>query len=55
MKQKKYSYYDKKGNWFSSSNGLDIDSHKKRFGDDITFSVIGLDGKFKKIETSIKL
>lgn len=47
MKPKKFSYYDKNGKWFSSSDGLDIDSHKKRFGDDVTFSVDGLKGKFK--------
>ena len=47
MKPKKFSYYDKNGKWFSSSNGLDIDSHKKRFGDDVTFSVDELKGKFK--------
>lgn len=46
MKQKKYLYYDKNGKWFSSSDTLDIDGHKKRFGNDITFSVIGIDGKF---------
>ena len=49
MKPKKFSYYDKNGKWFSSSNGLDIDSHKKRFGDDVTFSVDGLSGKFNSL------
>ena len=50
MKNEKVYYYDKNGVWFSSSDGFDLDGHKKRFGNDITFSVDGVEGQFNNIE-----
>jgi hypothetical protein len=49
-KYEKISYYDKNWVWFSSSDGFDLEGHKKRFGNDITFSVDGITGQFNNIE-----
>jgi hypothetical protein len=49
-KHKKIAFYDDKGRWFSSSDNLgDVSTHKKRFGNDITFSVEGYEGKFNTV------
>lgn len=42
-------FYDKDGRWFSSCmfNKDNIKRHIDRFGDDITFSVDGYEGKYK--------
>lgn len=47
--EKVYFYKDNK--WFSSSNSIsDVKDHKKRFGDDVEFSVDGYAGRFKTID-----
>ncbi len=47
----KVKFFDKNGKLFSSGNGLSsIEQHKKRFGDNITFSVEGYDGVFKTLD-----
>lgn len=47
----KVRFFDKNGSFFSSGNGLSsIEEHKKRFGDDITFSVEGYDGVFNTLD-----
>lgn len=44
-------YFFKDNKWFSSSNYIsDVEDHKKRFGDDVEFSVDGYAGRFKTID-----
>ena len=50
-KGSKIYFYDKDGKWFSSSKYIkSIEEHKERFGDDITFSVDGIDIRFNTVE-----
>lgn len=44
-------FYDKDGKWFSSSRSIsDFEDHKKRFGDDISFSIDGIEKVFTSID-----
>jgi hypothetical protein len=44
----KVFFFDKDKRWFSTSDGLDsIGDHNRRFGNDISFSVDGVEGTFK--------
>lgn len=47
MNEKIY-FFDKDKKWFSTSDGLDsIGDHNRRFGNDISFSIDGVEGTFK--------
>jgi hypothetical protein len=51
----KFYFYDKDGKWFSSGRYTkSIENHKNRFGDDITFSVDGIDRKFTTLDEYIQ-
>lgn len=51
----KFYFYDKDGKWFSTGKYTkSIEDHKNRFGDDITFSVDGIDKKFSTLDEFIQ-
>lgn len=50
-----FYFYDKDGKWFSTGKYTkSIEEHKNRFGDDITFSVDGIDKKFSTLDEFIQ-
>lgn len=43
-------FYDKNGSWFSKGKLSDVNAHKNRFGENITFSVEGIEKNFSSID-----